>query len=689
MASITSDTSDNAGQHYQQRLQRIIDNDINGVLVLSCIGEILFANPAAARMFGRHIDELVGESFGLPVVIDEVTQIEVLRQGKPCPVEMRITPITWPEEPALLVSLHDLSERIKFEQALAYKASHDALTDLPGQSLLLQALSQAIYAAQRAGSAIVLMVIQLNRLDMVNVGLGHAATDALQIEMARRLQGKLPLAHTVARIHNEEFVYVMDGQSDELPITRLVADLMQVIRAPFAWQGTPLSIEPCIGISIFPKDADNAHALQLSAQVALYQARQRSRSGFMLASPELNEQAQQRIENEAALRRGVANNELEMFYQPRVSLATGRITGAEALMRWRDPQRGLIPPKDFIPLAEECGLIIPMTQWALRDVCRQQKQWLASEVGTVPVSVNLCAEHFYDESLVETIQQALLDHDLPAEYLEIEITESAAMEHAEQTIARLQAIRDLGVLVALDDFGTGYSSLSYLERFPIDILKIDISFVRGVVDNPDDAAITQAIIVMARQLGYEVVAEGVENEEQRRFLARHACEEGQGYLFSKPVPATEFRQLLLQAWMYPQQHDVIEESEKKLLVVLLDTAIVRRHAMHQFLQHGGFEVYACATLQEATDCLALAAPPLLIVQDDMTPPQQEQLHALLADFVLRYPAMARVMLATPSSNRARDAAASGIVTHVLSTTLPQQRQLNFLRKLVHREGERK
>ncbi len=687
MADATSDLPDDSGRHYQLRLQLIIENDINGVLVLSGNGEILFANPAAARMFGRHLDKLVGEFFGLPVVINEVTQIEVLRQGKPCPAEMRITPMTWPEEPALLVSLHDLSERIKFEQALAHKATHDALTDLPGKELLLAALAQAIYAAQRAGSAIVLMVIQLNHLDMVNIGLGHAATDTLQIEMAQRLKDKRPLAHTVARIHNEQFVYVMDGRNDELPITRLVADLMQVICAPFEWQGTPLSIEPCIGISVYPKDADDAPALLLSAQVALYLARQRGRRGFVLASPELNEKAQRRIENEAALRRGFANGELEMFYQPRVSLATGRITGAEALMRWRDPQCGLIPPQDFIPLAEECGLIIPMTQWALCDVCRQQRQWLSEATGTVPVSVNLCAEHFHDESLVATIRMALQKHELPAEYLEVEITESTAMEHAEQTIARLQAIRDLGVLIALDDFGTGYSSLSYLERFPIDILKIDISFVRGVVDNPDDAAITQAIIAMARQLGYEIVAEGIENEAQRLFLARHACEEGQGYLFSKPVTAAEFRQLL-QAWIYPQQQELIDETEKKPLLALLDTDIARRHARHQFLQNAGFEVYVCATLQEASDCLTLAAPPLLMVQDDMAPQEQDRLHGLLAHFAQRYPNMARVMLATPSSNRTPEASAKGLVTHVLSTTLPQQRQLNFLRKLVHGESER-
>ena len=225
--------SGDAGQRYQQKLQLIIENDINGVLVLCSEGIIQFANPAAAKMFGRSVEELTGESFGLPMLIDEVMQIEVLKNGLPCPVEMRITPITWPEDPALLVSLHDLSERIKFERELAYRVTHDALTELPGQSLLLESVTQAIYAAQRAKSQIALMVIHLNRLALINASLGHAATDALQIELARRLKNMQPLAHTVARIRNNELVYVMDGLTADNSISLLAPRLMQVLNASF------------------------------------------------------------------------------------------------------------------------------------------------------------------------------------------------------------------------------------------------------------------------------------------------------------------------------------------------------------------------------------------------------------------------------------------------------------------------
>lgn len=674
-----------AAQHFQKKLQLIIENDINGVLVLCSEGLIQFANPAAAKMFGRSVQELIGESFGLPILIDKVTQIEVLRKGHPCPVEMRITPITWPDEPALLVSLHDLSERIKFEQELAYRDTHDALTDLPGQSLLLEALTQAIYAAQRAGTHIAMMVIRLNRLALLNASLGHAATDALQIEIARRLQNLQPLAHTVARIQNEELVYVMDGLSADSSITRLTGILIQVLTADFDWQGTPLSIEPCIGISMYPKDAQDAASLLQSAEIALYQSRQSGRGGFVLASPELNEQAQRRVANEAALRRGLANGEMEMFYQPRVSLATGLISGAEALIRWRDPGRGLVSPKEFIPLAEETGLIIPLTEWVLNNVCQQQKAWLNSGVGAIPVSVNLCADHFRDEKILDTLRAALDKSGLPPELLEVEITETIAMENAAQTIEQLKKIRELGVMIALDDFGTGYSSLSYLERFPIDILKVDISFVQGVIDSPDDAAITTAIIAMAHQLGYEVVAEGVEREDQRQFLQRHHCEEGQGYLFAKPLPAAEFGQLLQTRWRYPGQPASEPIANQPIRLALLDSQVQRRHQVQKFLHQGGFEVVACAVWREVESCLSDPSVSMLLMHDETLPHEKLALVALATT----YPALARVMLAAPASVTARDAAAQGSITHVLSTAMPPQRQLNYLRKLAAEAGAAK
>ena len=541
---------DFAAYEYQQKLQKIIENDVNGVIVLTELGVIQFANPAAAEMFGKNASDLIGELFGLPMAVDKVTQIEIIKQGKPCPVEMRITTITWPEDPALLVSLYDLSERIKFEKELERKSTHDALTDLPGESLLLQSLSQSIHTAQRSNTQIVILAIQLSRLDMISASLGSSATDALQIEIGKRLEQLHPLANTVARIQNEKFIYVMDGLSDSHSVSRLVSNVTQSIKIPYTWQGTSLSIEPYIGVSIYPKDAEDSKSLLQSAEVALFQSKQNGRSGVTLASNELNDQLQNLLMRETALRRALENHEFEMFYQARVNLKTGRIAGAEALMRWKDPEKGLIQPIDFISLAEQTGLIIPMTEWALDQVCRQQKTWLNEGINAVPISVNLVAEHFRNEMVLETIKNALKNNDLAPQFLELEVTESAAMSNAAQTIDRLKSIREMGIMIALDDFGTGYSSLSYLERFPIDILKIDISFVRGILTNPHDAAITTAIIAMAHELDFMLVAEGVEHEGQRQFLARHQCEEGQGYLFSKPIPTDDFRALLKNNWVH-------------------------------------------------------------------------------------------------------------------------------------------
>lgn len=250
------------------------------------------------------------------------------------------------------------------------------------------------------------------------------------------------------------------------------------------------------------------------------------------------------------LRTAFVNREFEMFFQPRVNLDRGNISGAEALIRWRHPVRGLVPPIDFIPLAEEIGLITPITIWALDQVCHQQKIWLDQGVNIVPISVNLVAEQFQDNHIIEVLEQSLSKYQLPAQYLEVELTESAAMKNPAQTITLLKKIRELGILIAIDDFGTGYSSLSYLEKFPIDILKIDISFVQGVTTDKHAASITSAIIAMAKELNFLIVAEGIEKEDQRQFLAQHHCDEGQGYLFSKAVPAPDFEALLLRAAPY-------------------------------------------------------------------------------------------------------------------------------------------
>ncbi|MDH6504310.1 GGDEF/EAL domain-containing response regulator [Polynucleobacter sphagniphilus] len=438
----------------------------------------------------------------------------------------------------------------KIEWELEHKSTHDLITDLPSKTLLLDAITQSIHIADRNSSPITVLAIDLNRLNTITASLGHPASDAIQVELAQRLRAIKPKAGMVARIHNQDFIYLVDGSLDPSPITELLTRISRATSTPFNWNGAMLEFEPCIGVSVYPKDAQDANSLLESAEAALFKAKESGRKAIVLASPELKNEVENLIRKENELRSAFANGQLEMFYQPRVDLITGKISGAEALMRWRDPIKGIIPPKDFIPLAEEIGLIRSMTEWALSEVCKQQKKWSDSGIDIVPISVNLVAEQFQDDQIIKTLKTSLDESRLPAKFLEVELTESAAMQDPKKTAQLLNQIRDLGILIAIDDFGTGYSSLAYLEKFPIDILKIDISFVQGVTKDLHSIAITSAIIAMAKELKFLIVAEGVEIEGQREFLSSHHCEEGQGYLFSQPVPADTFKQLLINKVSY-------------------------------------------------------------------------------------------------------------------------------------------
>lgn len=440
--------------------------------------------------------------------------------------------------------ISDINRARKMEKDLEHKATHDLITDLPSKTLLLETLSQTIHIAEKRKSEVTLFAINLSRITTIAASLGHPAAEAIQIELADRLRAIHPKAGMVARIHNQDFIYMVDGTIDPSPLTELLTRISKVINTPFRWEDSNLELDPFIGISIYPKDAQDSEALLQSAESALFKAKQSGRKAVVLASPELNEQVENLIRRENELRNAFSDGQMELFYQPRVDLKTGKIAGAEALMRWRDPAKGIIPPKEFIPLAEEIGLIAPLTDWALDQVCQQQKNWLDAGVPIVPVSVNLVADQFQDDLIVSTLKKTLNKYNLTSNYLEIELTESAAMQNPQKTIATLNQIQDLGILIAIDDFGTGYSSLAYLEKFPIDILKIDISFVQGVTVDVHAAAITSAIIAMAKELKFLIVAEGVEIQGQRAFLTEHHCEEGQGYLFSKPLPAEEFKKLL-------------------------------------------------------------------------------------------------------------------------------------------------
>lgn len=445
----------------------------------------------------------------------------------------------------ILRDISNINRARKMEIDLEHKATHDLVTDLPSKTLLIDSLMQSIHIAKKRKSEITLFAIDLSRLSTITASLGHAAAEAIQVELADRLRAIHPKAGMVARVHNQNFIFVVDGSTDPSPLTELLTRISKATNTPFLWNDASLEFEPYMGISIYPKDALEAESLLQAAETALFEAKKSSRKSIVLASPELNEQVENMIRRENALRHAFSSGWMEMFYQPRVDLKTGKISGAEALIRWRDPIRGIISPKDFIPLAEEIGLIGAITDWALDQVCQQQRTWQDHGIEIVPVSVNLVADQFQDDKIITTLKRNLDKYQLDSQYLEVEMTESAAMQNPEKTISILNQIQALGILIAIDDFGTGYSSLAYLEKFPIDILKIDISFVQGVTNDSHSAAITSAIIAMSKELKFLIVAEGVETDGQRQFLTDHRCEEGQGFLFSKPLPAQDFEHLLI------------------------------------------------------------------------------------------------------------------------------------------------
>jgi diguanylate cyclase len=432
-------------------------------------------------------------------------------------------------------------------QQLRHLATHDALTGLPNRVLLDDRLQQAIAHADRDMRAFALLVCDLDRFKLINDSLGHRAGDELLQEVARRLTGVVRPSDTVARFGGDEFVLIGTTIGDADDAAGLAARVMDILQAPVRIAAIDIHTSPSIGIAMYPEDGTTMQALLAHADAAMYSAKQQGRGNFQRYAPGMDAGTQDRVQLESELHNAVALNQLRLYYQPKVDTQTGEVRSAEALVRWVHPTRGLISPADFIPLAEECGLIGAIGGWVVREACRQTRAWQLDGVPTLRVSVNLSASQFRDSALVQSIRSALDDAGLEARYLEVELTESAVMSDPEKSIAVLEHLSAMGVLVSVDDFGTGYSSMSYLRRFPIDKLKIDRVFIDEIASRPEDASIVRAIVSLAHSLRLKVVAEGVETPAQLDFLRTAGCDEYQGYHFSRPLPAAEFERLIRDA----------------------------------------------------------------------------------------------------------------------------------------------
>jgi diguanylate cyclase (GGDEF)-like protein/PAS domain S-box-containing protein len=437
----------------------------------------------------------------------------------------------------------DITERKRAEEQIKSLAYHDVLTGLPNRRLFQDRLSVAVAQAHRSGQRLAVLYLDLDRFKPVNDSFGHAAGDRLIQVVAERLRTCVREGDTVARLGGDEFTLLLPGVSQVVDVARVAEKVLDTLRSPFQIDGREIFATASIGISLYPEDGQDVETLVKNADAAMYRAKQQGRDNYQLYAPALNATALERLALESDLRHALAQDELVIHYQPVLDLATGRVQAMEALLRWQHPKLGLLPPEEFISLAEVTGLIIPFGLWVLRTACAQTREWQEAGHAELGVAVNLSARQFQHPDLVAQIRRALEETKLQPAFLELEITESSAM-HGEAAGHTLRALKALGVRIAIDDFGTGYSSLRYLRRFPIDTLKIDRSFIADITRDPDDAAIATAVIALAHTLKLRVVAEGVEIDDQVAFLSARRCDHAQGFLFGAPLPAEDSSGLL-------------------------------------------------------------------------------------------------------------------------------------------------
>jgi diguanylate cyclase (GGDEF)-like protein/PAS domain S-box-containing protein len=436
-------------------------------------------------------------------------------------------------------NFRDITERKRAEQRVQFLAYYDALTGLPNRSLLQDRLERALAAARRREDKVALLFLDLDRFKVINDSLGHSVGDLLLQEVAERLKGWAREQDTVARVGGDEFLIVLTGVTDVSDAAVAAERFMDAMTAEFVVQAHSLNVGCSIGISMFSEDGADCDTLMRKADAAMYSAKESGRNNFRFFTEDLNAQVVERLTLENSLRSALEKREFFLVYQPQMDIATGRTVGLEALLRWRHPEFGLVPPDKFIRIAENSGLIVPIGEWVLSTTCRQARKWQDEGLPAVTVAVNVSAVQFRQEGFCKLIRRVLHETGLAPHYLELELTESILLANADMMLSVVQELKAMGLTLAIDDFGTGYSSFSYLKKFPVGKLKIDHLFVRDVAQNADDAAITAAIISMAKSLKLKVIAEGVENEAQMSFLREHHCDEIQGYYFSKPLAPDE------------------------------------------------------------------------------------------------------------------------------------------------------
>ena len=540
----------------ERRFRGILEGMTVGFLSIDRDWKLTYVNPRAAEIVGRSAESLIGRKYvdafpeaeGSPFelayrkVMAERVTLQHADYFAPWQrwFEQRIDPT--PD--GISVFFQDVTERKQYESRIEYLATHDGLTDLPNRNLIHDRITQAISHARRTERQIAVLYLDLDRFKVINDGFGHPFGDAVLKAAGERLAGIVREGDTVARQSGDEFLILLADLRRSTDVYIVAQKILEAFGQPLLLQGREVHLSFSIGVSLFPQDGQTADALIGNADVAMYRAKDAGRNAYQFFTREMSDETQRRVEIETELRSAVSRGQLQLAYQPKVDLATGRITGCEALLRWVHPSLGPVSPARFIPVAEESGLIVPIGDWVLRTACAQARAWQEAGLPPVTVAVNLSARQFLQQDVVAWVTEVLRATGLPPGQLELELTESLIAQDVEKVIATVNRLKDAGVRMAIDDFGTGYSSLSYLKRFRFDTLKIDQSFVRNMTSEVDDATIALAVIALAHNMRMTAVAEGVETEAQCRFLRLNRCDAMQGYFFSKPVPAAEMTAML-------------------------------------------------------------------------------------------------------------------------------------------------
>ena len=492
-------------------------------------------------------------------------------------------------------------ERLHHEKQLTYLASHDALTALPNRNLLQDRLSQVIAHAQRAGQLMAVLFLDLDRFKTINDSLGHDTGDQVLTAVSSRLSACVRDGDTIARLGGDEFIILLNNLSREEDAATIASKIIGCFQQPVEVNGHELYITASIGISLYPQDGTDGNPLLKNADTAMYRAKDSGRNTFTLYNQAMNAQALRRLQMETALRHALERHELSLHYQPQVDLRSGLINGVEALLRWHSPEFGMVSPAEFIPFAEDTDLIIEIGKWVLETACRQTKQWNDTYHTELRIAVNLSARQFRQPDLPGQISNALRSSGLAPELLELEITEGTVMHNAEESVATLRRLRDMGVKLSIDDFGTGYSSLSYLKRFPINIVKIDQSFVRDITTDPDDAAIACSIIALAHSMKLQVIAEGVETQGQLGFLQAKLCDQMQGYYFSHPLPKEELGRLLSGGKRF---QEALKENDGKRTLLIVDDEHHIAKTLMRVLQADKYRILLAESVTQAFELLA-------------------------------------------------------------------------------------